>query len=154
MNNEANNGIWVISKEEPFDGIIKIQIFLNKNINFDKDLLEHINLLIKKSGLEQYCDDMINEEMKESNQEEKISKLYCLSRYISRDLIPVQSDCDNQSSANGSAIGTKEILKYVIYFFEIMLNDKRSRRFGYLQNEISKDNKRKKLIDWFIYFII
>ena len=153
MDEPTNNVIWVISKEEPFDGILKIRIFLNKNINFYKDLLVHLNLLIKKSGLEQYCDDMINKEMKESNQTEKITKLYCLSRYISRDLIPVQSDRDNELLVEKHGIETKEILKYVIYFFEIMVNNDHGGPMGDFKNTISTEN-RKKLIDRFIYFII
>ena len=151
----------VVSIKQPFDGIIKIGIIKNiKNISYSKILLDQLILIIKKARLEEYCVTLMNSEeikqwkMTETLNSDFIARLYCLSRYISNNFNPLKSKDIHFSKE--PEISLEQILKYVIYFFEIIMNNENTGYLNYYQHqEIDKDIKiSDELFDWFIHLII
>ena len=158
--NSRNPLFGVFSIKRPFDGIIKIGIIKNlRNTPYTTLFLDQLILIIKKAGLEKYCSSLRNtEEIKQWAKTETfytdfIAGLYCLSRYISNYFYPRKSK--DISFSKVPEISPEQTLKYVIYFFEIIMNIQNRGYSEHYNNIIERDSQLSvKFYTRFIHLII
>ena len=150
----------VVSIKRPFDGIVEIGMIDNiTNISYNDVFLDQLYLIIKKARLEEYCLTLMDTEeikqwkMTETLNSDFIARLYCLSRYISNNFNPRKSK--DISFSKVPEIPPEQTLKFVIYFFEIIMNIQ-NRGYSEHYNNIIKDDPRisEEFFYWFIDLII